>query len=85
MSAATLNRYTSAQGNYIKYSPGSESLKKYREHCFISKALEARNPAASLFALKQEKNGGWTDVQQVKQDSTIKIQIDGVGGESAFK
>lgn len=85
VSAATLNRYTSAQGNYSKYGAGSEALKKYREHVFLGAALAAKNPAAAVFALKQEKNGGWTDLQTVKQDSTLKIQVAGVGGTEAFK
>ena len=86
MSVRTLERYMASQGRYAAYDPGAVVLKKYREHWFARAALEARNPAAALFALKQPKNGGWSDVQTVKQDSTLHVVVGGVGGSGdAFK
>jgi len=84
-SAATLKRYRAGDPPYQGYSRAFEPLKKYAEKVLISQGVGARNAAFQMFLLKQEKYGGYTDMQQVKQDSTIKIQVAGVGGEDAFK
>ena len=84
-SARTLERYRKAEGPYSKYSGAFVALKKYAEKVLIDQGVAAKNPAFQVFLLKQEKYGGYTDQQQIKQDSTIKIQVAGVGGEDAFK
>jgi len=84
-SCRTIERYRKGEGSYSKYSPAFVTLKKYAEKVLIDQGVGARNAAFQMFLLKQEKYGGYTDQQQIKQDSTIKIQVAGVGGEEAFK
>ena len=84
-SCRTIERYRQGNPPYDKYSPAFVTLKKYAEKVLIDQGVSAKNPAFQVFLLKQEKYGGYTDMQQVKQDSTIKIQVAGVGGEDAFK
>ena len=48
-------------------------------------ALEPKMAQAYLNALKQPANGGWVDRRADTGDKTLKLKIDGVGGEAAFQ
>ena len=48
-------------------------------------ALEPKMAQAYLNALKQPANGGWVDRRADTGDKTLKLKIDGVGGEEAFR
>ena len=54
---------------------------------WLSRALlrNPRNAQAYLNALKQPKNGGWVDRKTDSGDRTLRLKIDGVGGEEAFR
>lgn len=84
MSISSINRYMNSNSeSYKRYSPVFDLLKKYREDFYLRQMLAAKNPAAAMFALKQPSNGGWTDRQDVRTDTTVKIQF--TGGAESFK
>lgn len=68
-----------------EYRPCFEKIKTYCENLLLQKAFQGngKNTAMDIFLLKQQKFGGYTDVQSTKQD--IKVKIDFGGGEKAFK
>jgi len=58
-------------------------LRMIRENFYV-KAM-ARDPKATtgaIFALKQPKNGGYSDKQEVKTEKTLTIKLSGVGEDA---
>lgn len=79
-SIGTLYDYRENRDNrYSGYPEQYKKLESFREHFY--QAVTLANPklaGSSAFALKQAKNGGWTDKQTVEVPE-IKIKIAGGG------
>lgn len=60
-----------------------KKLRLIRENFYLKKM--ARDPKLStgaIFALKQPKNGGYSDKQEVSTEKTLTIKFDGVGADA---
>lgn len=67
---------------YKGYSLILKKIRDYREHWYSVQAI--KNPKLTghcAFALKQAKNGGWTDKQETVQSGDIKLQISLTGAD----
>ena len=60
-----------------------KKLRLIRENFYLKKM--ARDPKLStgaIFALKQPKNGGYSDKQEVSSEKVLTIKFDGVGADA---
>lgn len=63
-----------------------KKLVAYREDRLVKELEKSRTTSSNvIFQLKQPKNGGYQDIQQQQNDSSVTIKIDGIGGLEAFK
>jgi hypothetical protein len=63
-----------------------ESLRMFREHYYLRRLEnEPTGQTGMIFALKQQKNGGYTDKQEVSSEKKLTIHLAGVGGDEACK
>jgi hypothetical protein len=63
-----------------------EGLRMYREHYYLRRLENApKGQTGIIFALKQQKNGGYTDKQEVSSEKKLTIHLAGVGGDEACK
>lgn len=80
LAVQTLYDYRENRDNrYIGYPEAYKKIEAFRAYYWSAKALD--NPKVTgfaAFALKQPKNGGWTD-KQVVEVPEIKIKIAGGG------
>lgn len=61
-------------------------LTKLREHYYLRQIQkEPKGQTGMIFALKQKKNGGYSDKHEVSSDKTLTINFAGVGGAEAYK
>lgn len=61
-------------------------LTKLREHYYLRQLQkEPKGQTGMIFALKQKKNGGYSDKQEVSSEKKLTIHFAGVGGEEAYK
>lgn len=61
-------------------------LKKVREHYYLRQIKnEPKGQTGMIFALKQPKNGGYSDKQEISSEKRLTINFAGVGGEEAYK
>ena len=64
----------------------TKKLVAYREDRLVRELEKSRTTSSNvIFQLKQPKNGGYQDVQQVEGNSSVTIKVDGIGGLEAFK
>lgn len=63
-----------------------KKLVAFREDRLVKKLEESRNVNGNtIFLLKQQKNGGYQDVQSQDMSATVEVRIAGVGGLEAFR
>ena len=63
-----------------------KKLIAYREDRLVKELEKSRTTSSNvIFQLKQPKNGGYQDVQQVDSSAQVTIRIDGIGGLESFK
>ena len=79
VSADTLENWNNEKDKYIGYSAVLKKLERYREHYWLSRADDPKQSTFAIFNLKQKKNGGYTDKQEIEhKDMKIDIKINGV-------
>jgi len=73
----------------VKSADNAEALSrltKLREHYYLRQIQkEPKGQTGMIFALKQKKNGGYSDKHEVSSDKTLTINFAGVGGAEAYK
>ena len=63
-----------------------KKLVAFREDRLVKRLEEAKQVNGNtIFLLKQAKNGGYQDVQQVEAGGSVTVKIDGVGGLESFR
>ena len=81
VSADTLENWRNQKEKYIGYSEALKKLELYREHYWLKQADNEKRTAFAIFNLKQKKNGGYTDKQEIEhKDLKIDVKINGVNG-----
>lgn len=87
ISAHTLDRYRLESDKYPGYGDAYKTLVRFREDRLLNlMERDSHNATSSIFQLKQAKNGGYSDAPQITdKGTTIRLIIDGVGGEDAFR
>lgn len=81
ISPDTLENWNNEKDKYSGYSVCLKKLERYREHYWLCKADDPKQSTFAIFNLKQRKNGGYTDKQEVEhKDMKIDIRINGVAG-----
>ena len=79
VSADTLENWRNEKDKYIGYAEALKKLDLYREHYWLTVADNEKKTAFAIFNLKQRKNGGETDKQEIEhKDMKIDIKINGV-------
>lgn len=79
VSADTLENWRNEKDKYIGYAEALKKLDLYREHYWLTVADNEKKTAFAIFNLKQKKNGGYTDKQEIEhKDMKIDIKINGV-------
>lgn len=79
VSADTLENWNNEKDKYIGYSAVLKKLERYREHYWLTRADDPKQSTFAIFNLKQKKNGGYTDKQEIEhKDMKIDIKINGV-------
>ena len=79
VSADTLERWRNEKDKYTGYAEALKKLDLYREHYWLTVADNEKKTAFAIFNLKQKKNGGYTDKQEIEhKDMKIDIKINGV-------
>ncbi len=72
----------------VKKKELGEKIKKllrYREHYYQKLMIDKPNAqSGAIFALKQVKNGGWTDKTDKKDDVTITVKLGKIDASEAF-
>lgn len=67
--------------DYAEFAPVMKELVAYREHCLVRKLLsDPKGASGTIFALKQKKNGGYTDKQESEIGGAIQIDVKLQGG-----
>lgn len=83
ISADTQERWINERDKYQGYAEELKKLEKYREHYWLCKADDPKQTTFAIFNLKQRKNGGYTDKQEVEhKDMKIDLTINGVKGDA---
>lgn len=83
ISVDTLERYTKRDKDtgeekdiYKGYAEQLKKLLAFREDWYLSQAVaNPRSQTINIFALKQAKNGGWIDRQQVDGNGKLDLSI----------
>lgn len=58
-------------------------LRMIREHFYVqTSSREPKLGTWAIFNLKQPKNGGYSDKQEVNQEKTLTIKFEGVGADA---
>lgn len=83
ISADTLERWEKERDKYQGYADCLKKLTLYREHYWLSAADDRYKQSMAIFALKQPKNGGYQDKQDVHHDA-IKLEVTVNGVKDAF-
>ena len=77
----TMERWVNDRDNYKGYADQLKKLELYREQFWLNKADDPKLSTFAIFNLKQKKNGGYTDKQEIEhKDLKIDIKINGVNG-----
>ena len=77
----TMERWVNEEDNYKGYAVELKKLEKYREHYWLTVADNEKKSTFAIFNLKQKKNGGYTDKQEIEhKDMKIDIKINGING-----
>lgn len=77
----TMERWVNDRDNYKGYAEQLKKLELYREQFWLNKADDPKLSTFAIFNLKQKKNGGYTDKQEIEhKDLKIDIKINGVNG-----
>jgi nickel-dependent lactate racemase len=77
----TMERWSNNEDNYEGYAAVLKKLERYREHYWLSVADNEKKATFAIFNLKQKKNGGYTDKQEIEhKDMKIDISINGTKG-----
>lgn len=83
ISPDTLERWNNERDKYQGYAEELKKLELFREHYWLSKADDPKQTTFAIFNLKQRKNGGYTDRQEVEhKDVKIDLTINGVKGDA---
>lgn len=80
ISSSTLDNYRREEDKYPGYLAALKKLVDYREHYYLAAGL--KNPklaGVTNFALKQRKNGGYTDKQEINLEAKELKVITGEG------
>lgn len=81
VSADTIENWNNDKDRYIGYSAVLKKLERYREHYWLNRADDPKQSTFAIFNLKQKKNGGYTDKQEIEhKDMKIDIKINGING-----
>lgn len=81
ISYTTLENWQNDTENYKGYLEALKKLERYREHYWLSVADNEKKATFAIFNLKQKKNGGYTDKQEIEhKDMKIDISINGIKG-----
>lgn len=66
----------SGKGYSVKYAEVAELWRLFCEHYWQWKGgSDPKYTGFAAFALKQQKNGGWTDKQQTEHSGTVNFQL----------
>lgn len=77
----TIENWNNDKEKYIGYSVVLKKLERYREHYWLTRADDPKQSTFAIFNLKQKKNGGYTDKQEIEhKDLKIDVKINGVNG-----
>lgn len=77
----TVERWVNDKDNYIGYADQLKKLELYREQFWLNKADDPKLSTFAIFNLKQKKNGGYTDKQEIEhKDLKIDVKINGISG-----
>ena len=77
----TMERWVNDKDNYIGYADQLKKLELYREQFWLNKADDPKLATFAIFNLKQRKNGGYTDKQEIEhKDLKIDVKINGING-----
>ena len=75
----TMERWVNEKDKYEGYADALKKIEKFREHYWLLKADDPKQSTFAIFNLKQKKNGGYTDKQEIEhKDMKIDIKINGV-------
>lgn len=81
ISYTTLENWQNDTDNYKGYLDVLKKLERYREHYWLTVADNEKKATFAIFNLKQKKNGGYTDKQEIEhKDLKIDIKINGANG-----
>ena len=81
ISYTTLENWQNDTENYKGYLDVLKKLERYREHYWLTVADNEKKATFAIFNLKQKKNGGYTDKQEIEhKDLKIDIKINGANG-----
>ena len=81
VSPDTLERWNNERDNYVGYAEQLKKLEMFREHYWLTQADNSSRATFAIFNLKQRKNGGYTDKQEIEhKDLKIDISINGTKG-----
>jgi hypothetical protein len=73
--------WNTERDNYKGYSAALKKLEQYREQFWLNKADDPKLATFAIFNLKQKKNGGYTDKQEIEhKDLKIDVKINGISG-----
>lgn len=77
----TMERWVNDKEKYLGYADKLKKLELYREQFWLGKADDPKLATFAIFNLKQKKNGGYTDKQEIEhKDVKIDVKINGING-----
>lgn len=81
VSPDTLENWNNEKDKYNGYSEALKKLELFREHYWLTVAENDKKATFAIFNLKQKKNGGYTDKQEIEhKDLKIDVKINGIAG-----
>lgn len=81
VSPDTLENWNNEKDKYQGYSEALKKLELFREHYWLTVAENDKKATFAIFNLKQKKNGGYTDKQEIEhKDLKIDVKINGIAG-----